>query len=156
MLGVGSALFGARRGIVGDGSRGQFLGRGVGLRAFGFDGRSNDVLAARLALGFVLAAGHVHLDIGDHLGMEAHAHVVEAYGLDRLVQDDLAAVEKAVQEAYGKVKSVRAKIVGETNMENPSFSLKGASTGSYEFARQGGKYYARTETKDSSETTMAG
>ena len=73
-----------------------------------------------------------------------------------VVADDLAAVEKAVQEAYGKVKSVRAKIVGETNMENPSFSLKGASTGSYEFARQGGKYYARTETKDSSETTMAG
>ena len=64
------------------------LGGGFGLGLELLDG-----LAGGLQLGFVGAAGDVDGDRGVDLGVEGDADRVEAELLDRLVEDDLAAVE---------------------------------------------------------------
>jgi outer membrane lipoprotein-sorting protein len=68
--------------------------------------------------------------------------------------DDLAQVEKAIAEAYGKVRSCRGKMASEVNMETPGFSMKSTTTGAYEFARKDGKFYSRSENKESGETKV--
>ena len=69
-----------------------------------------DGLAAGLALGFLGAAGDVdrHRDLD--LRMEDHRHGVQAQRLDRLVEDDLVAVDR---EAAGVIVSARSRVETE-------------------------------------------
>ena len=60
----------------------HFFGRDLGFFLFGALGQH--VLAARLALGFVLAAGDIDGDVHPHFGMQHHRNGEEADGLDRL------------------------------------------------------------------------
>src|SRR5262249_26371868 len=65
------------------------LGRGC----FALGLRHGQILAAGLALGLVLAAGDVDVDVCLDLGMERDRHGVEADCLDRAVQRHLAAAD---------------------------------------------------------------
>ena len=69
----------------------QFLGRDLGFLGVGL--LRQHVLAARLALGFVLAAGHVHGDVHLHFGMQHHRQGEQADRLDRHADVDLVTVD---------------------------------------------------------------
>ena len=68
-----------------------FFGRDFGFFLFGALGQN--ILAARLALGFVLAAGDIDGDVHPHFGMQHHRNGEEADGLDRLADLNLIAVD---------------------------------------------------------------
>ena len=69
----------------------QFLGGDHGFLGFGLLGEH--VFAARLALGFVFAAGDIDRHLHAHFGMQHHVPMVQADGLDRLVERHLGAVD---------------------------------------------------------------
>ena len=59
--------------------------------------------------------------------------------------DELPAVEKKIVEAWGKHKSVTAKVTAETRMDMGISVTSGKGTGTFELVRRDGKLYARTE-----------
>src|SRR5262249_31442376 len=65
--------------------------------AIGLLRRGDDVFALGLAIGFVRRAGDIDLHRGRDFRVQAHADIVEANGLDRLVEHDRAALDLAAR-----------------------------------------------------------